>query len=137
MYILSQCCAKNQDKKSEMNFDRFDDNESVDLENSEVDKIGKIIDFDEITKQMNGLQNQIMLLQLRNEEKESEKGWETSFFRMVCICLLTWCTMVVYFKSVIHLQTKDAFINSIVPVIGFSLSSFSLRFLKKLWLRFK
>ncbi len=77
------------------------------------------------------LQKEIEQIQDRNHRVETDKAWETSWTRRLCICILTYLVVVLY--SFIISQTSNIFLSSIVPVIGFTLSTLSLRFIRKIW----
>lgn len=70
-------------------------------------------------------------IEKRNRRVEADKAWETSWIRRVLIALLTYLTIVVFFYAA---SLPKPFINSIVPTIGFLLSTLSLGFFKKIWL---
>ncbi len=67
----------------------------------------------------------------RNKRVELDKKWETSTTRKVCIAILTYVVVIIY--STIISKTSNVFLSSLVPVIGFSLSTLSLKAVRKLW----
>ena len=67
----------------------------------------------------------------RNKKVELDKAWETSFVRRLCICILTYIVVVVY--SIITKNVTNIWISSLVPVIGFTLSTLSLKVVRKMW----
>jgi hypothetical protein len=67
----------------------------------------------------------------RNKRVETDKAWETSWVRRICICILTY--LVVVFYSWIISQISNIWLSSIVPVIGFTLSTLSLKLVRKIW----
>lgn len=77
------------------------------------------------------LQKEIEKIQERNHRVEKDKAWETSWTRRLCICVLTYLVVVLY--SFIISQTSNIFLSSIVPVIGFTLSTLSLKFVRRIW----
>jgi len=62
---------------------------------------------------------------------EQDKAWETSFTRKICICVLTYVIVVLY--SYITRYFDNIFLSSLVPVIGFTLSTLLLKFVRKMW----
>ena len=66
-----------------------------------------------------------------NKKVELDKAWETSFVRRLCICILTYIVVVVY--SIITKNVTNIWISSLVPVIGFTLSTLSLKVVRKMW----
>ena len=69
-------------------------------------------------------------LEARNKRVENDKAWETSWTRRVSIMVLTYLVVVVYLCYVVHI---DPWINAIVPVIGFFLSTLTIALLKTEW----
>ena len=67
----------------------------------------------------------------RNKRVETDKAWETSWVRRICICVLTYLVVVLY--SWIISQISNIWLSSIVPVIGFTLSTLSLKLVRKVW----
>lgn len=67
----------------------------------------------------------------RNKKVELDKKWETSTTRRLCICLLTYIVVVMY--TYVISKVSNIFLSSLVPVIGFTLSTLSLRGIRKLW----
>ena len=77
------------------------------------------------------LENEINTIKERNAKVELDKKWETCWTRRLCICLLTYIIVVIY--SFIIKLYDNIFLSSLVPVIGFTLSTLSLRFIRKIW----
>jgi len=69
----------------------------------------------------------------RNKKVEADKAWETSFTRKFIISLMTYLIIVIF---LIIIKTPYPWITALVPTIGFMLSTLSLNFFKKLWLRY-
>lgn len=77
------------------------------------------------------LNEEIEKIKERNKRVELDKAWETSLTRKICICILTYIVVVIY--SYIVRNYDNIFLSSLVPVIGFSLSTLSLKYVRKLW----
>ena len=77
----------------------------------------------------NELKMEIEKIKERNKKVELDKAWETSFVRRLCICILTYIVVVVY--SIITKNVTNIWISSLVPVIDFTLSTLSLKVVKK------
>ena len=77
------------------------------------------------------LAERVAKLEARNRRVEDDKGWETSLTRRLSIMLLTYVIVVFYLHFVIHI---DPWINALVPVIGFFISTLTVSWLKKHWL---
>lgn len=69
-------------------------------------------------------------LEARNARVETDKAWETSWTRKISIMILTYLVVVSYLRFVVHI---DPWINAVVPVIGFVLSTLTVGLLKKWW----
>jgi len=80
---------------------------------------------------MEELKKELEEIKQRNKRVELDKKWETSYTRKIVICVLTYIVVVVY--SNITSKTNNIFLSSLVPVIGFSLSTLSLRIIRKVW----
>ncbi len=75
--------------------------------------------------------DEIKNIKARNARVELDKKWETSWTRRLCICLLTYVVVVIYSFTI--QQVSNVFLSSLVPVIGFTLSTLSLSFVRKIW----
>ena len=67
----------------------------------------------------------------RNKNVELNKAWETSFTRKICIMILTYIVVILYSLSISKIN--NVFLSSLVPVIGFTLSTLSLKAIRKIW----
>ena len=77
------------------------------------------------------LEDRIKKIEDRNKRVELDKKWETSLTRRLCICLLTYVIVVIY--SYIISKTSNIWLSSLVPVIGFTLSTLSLKGIRMIW----
>ena len=77
------------------------------------------------------LKNEIESIKERNKRVELDKRWETSWTRKICICILTYIVVIIY--SFVVRNYDNIFLSSLVPVIGFTLSTLSLRYIRKTW----
>lgn len=77
------------------------------------------------------LENEIENIKQRNKRVELDKKWETSLTRKLCICILTYIVVIIY--SYMVRNYDNIFLSSLVPVIGFTLSTLSLRYIRKIW----
>jgi len=82
---------------------------------------------------MKNIEKRIEAIEKRNQRVESDKAWETSWARRIIITILTYITIVLFFLVA---QLPNPFVNSIVPTAGFVLSTMSLPFFKRLWIRY-
>lgn len=77
------------------------------------------------------LEKEIEQIKERNKRVELDKAWETSWTRKICIMILTYIVVIIY--SYVIRNFDNIFLSSLVPVIGFTLSTLSLRLVRKLW----
>ena len=80
---------------------------------------------------MKNLEKEIKEIKERNSRVELDKKWETSITRRLCICVLTYIIVVIY--SYIISKTSNIWLSSLVPVIGFTLSTLSLKGIRMVW----
>jgi hypothetical protein len=76
------------------------------------------------------LLERIERLEARNARVEADKGWETSWTRRIAIMILTYIVVAFYLHFVVHIMP---WINALVPVIGFFLSTLTISLLKTHW----
>ena len=77
------------------------------------------------------LEQEVLKIQERNKRVELDKSWETSWLRRICIMILTYIVVIVY--SYLIRKYDNIFLTSLVPVIGFTLSTLSLKAVRKIW----
>ncbi|HLD81749.1 MAG TPA: hypothetical protein VJA22_00905 [Patescibacteria group bacterium] len=78
------------------------------------------------------LKKEIKEIQARNKRVEADKAWEMSWSRKLLILLLTYFVIVIFFLIA---KLGNAFVNAIVPTIGFVFSTLSMPFFKNVWLK--
>ena len=69
----------------------------------------------------------------RNKRVEKDKAWETSFTRRSIIAIMTYLIIVLFLWII---DIKYPWLNALVPTIAFVLSTLSLGFFKKIWLKY-
>ncbi len=77
------------------------------------------------------LEQEIESIKERNKRVELDKNWEICWTRKICICVLTYIVVVIY--SYLIRNNNNIFLSSLVPVIGFTLSTLSLKYVRKFW----
>lgn len=77
------------------------------------------------------LEKEIKKIKERNKRVELDKAWETSWTRRICIMILTYIVVIIY--SYVIKEFDNIFLSSLVPVIGFTLSTLSLKLVRKIW----
>ena len=77
------------------------------------------------------LEERIKKIEDRNTKVELDKKWETCWTRKICIMILTYVVVLIY--SYIVRNYDNILLSSLVPVIGFTLSTLSLKLVRKIW----
>ena len=80
---------------------------------------------------MKDLEKRVVAIAKRNKKVEADKAWETSWTRRICIMILTYIVVITY--SYVIRKSDNIFLSSLVPVIGFTLSTMSLNLVRKIW----
>ena len=78
------------------------------------------------------IEKEIELIKKRNKKVEIDKTWELSLTRKFIIFLFTYIIIVLFFYIA---QLSKPFINALIPSLAFILSTLTMPFFKKLWLR--
>lgn len=76
-------------------------------------------------------EKEITEIKERNKRVETDKAWETSWTRRICIMILTYIVVIIY--SYVIKEYDNILLSSLVPVIGFTLSTLSLKIVRKIW----
>lgn len=79
----------------------------------------------------NDLKKEIEKIKERNKKVEKDKAWETSLLRKISIATLTYIVVVIYFYLTTNFS--NIFLSSLVPVIGFLLSTLSLKLIRNIF----
>lgn len=80
---------------------------------------------------MKELEQRIAKIEKRNKRVETDKAWETSWTRRICIMVLTYLVVVAY--SYIIRECDNILLSSLVPLLGFLLSTLSVKAVRRLW----
>ena len=67
------------------------------------------------------LEERVIEITERNKRVELDKKWETSLTRKICIAVLTYIVVIIY--TSITNKVSNVFLSSLVPVMGFLLST--------------
>lgn len=78
------------------------------------------------------LRERITKLEARNARVEADKAWEGSWTRRLLIMALTYVVIVCYLQFVVHV---NPWINAVVPVTGFFLSTLTISLIKRVWIQ--
>lgn len=79
------------------------------------------------------LEKRILDIEERNKRVELDKKWETCYTRKISIMILTYVVVIIY--SYIVREYDNILLSSLIPVIGFTLSTLSLKLVRKQWER--
>lgn len=77
------------------------------------------------------LEERVNKIEERNKRVELDKSWETSWTRKTLIMILTYIIVIIY--SYLIRKYDNILLTSLVPVIGFTLSTLSLKVIRKIW----
>lgn len=77
------------------------------------------------------LEKQLNEIKKRNQRVELDKKLETSYTRRIFIMFITYFVVVIY--SIMIQKMDSIWLSSLVPVIGFLLSTLSLKMIRKIW----
>lgn len=79
------------------------------------------------------MEERILKIEERNKRVELDKAWETSITRKIAICILTYIVVILF--SIFINRDGNILLNSLVPVIGFFLSTQSLVIIRNIWVK--
>lgn len=77
-------------------------------------------------------EEEINKLKERNRRVEADKAWETSFFRIGLISIITYLVTAWVFYLI---GVNDYLLNPLIPTTGYFLSTQTIPFVKKWWLK--
>ncbi len=75
------------------------------------------------------IQNRLASIEARNARVEADKRWERSFVRRISIAILTYIVICIFLFSI---HASNVYLTALVPVVGFILSTISLRVIRKI-----
>ncbi|MBI5734035.1 MAG: hypothetical protein HY973_03790 [Candidatus Kerfeldbacteria bacterium] len=81
---------------------------------------------------MESIEQRLQTIEERNKRVELDKAWETSWTRRLLLSLFTYLAVSLYFWA---MGISRPWLNAIVPAVGFMISTLTMPFFKKLWLR--
>lgn len=81
----------------------------------------------------NELEQKILNIEERNKRVSADKDWETSYTRRLLLTFFTYLAMGIYLNAV---NISKPWLNAIVPAVAFMLSTLTLPFFKKVWLKY-
>lgn len=78
------------------------------------------------------LEQKIQIIEDRNKSVEADKAWETSSIRRILLTIFTYLAIGTYMWAI---DIQRPWINALVPAIGFMLSTLTMPFFKRMWLK--
>lgn len=81
----------------------------------------------------NDLEQRVKIIEERNRRVEDDKAWETSWSRKIILFALTYLAIGVYMWAI---DIERPWLNAIVPAVAFVISTLTMPFFKKFWLRY-
>lgn len=78
------------------------------------------------------IEEELSTIKQRNQRVEANKAWETSFFRIITVAIITYiiASMVLYFIGI-----ENYLLNALIPATGYLLSTLSLPPIKRWWVK--
>lgn len=81
---------------------------------------------------MENLEQRIQKIEERNKKVETDKAWETSWTRRILLTIFTYLAIGVYLWT---MEIPRPWLNAIVPAVAFMISTLTMPFFKKIWLK--
>lgn len=81
---------------------------------------------------MENVEQRIQKIEERNRGVEADKAWETSWARRALLTVFTYLAIGAYLRAI---EIPRPWLNAIVPAAAFMISTFTMPFFKKVWLR--
>tara|TARA_Y100000310_G_scaffold253790_1_gene260737 strand:+ start:441 stop:695 length:255 start_codon:yes stop_codon:yes gene_type:complete len=78
------------------------------------------------------LKKEVDEIKKRNKLVEADKAWETSWTRRILLIFFTYLAIGIYLQVI---NIPKPWLNAIVPAVAFMLSTLTLPWFKKLWLK--
>lgn len=80
------------------------------------------------------LERRVKIIEERNRKVEGDKAWETSLVRRGLLIGFTYLSVGLYLSAI---GIANAWMNAVVPSVGFWLSTLTLPWVKKWWMKNK
>lgn len=81
---------------------------------------------------MENIEQKIQKIEERNQRVETDKAWEISWMRRVLLMTFTYLAISVYMWAI---DLPRPWLNAVVPAAAFMLSTLTMPFFKKLWIK--
>lgn len=80
---------------------------------------------------MTDLESRVAVIEKRNRAVEQDKAWETSWIRRLLLTGFTYLALGLYLWAI---DIPRPWMNSIVPAVGFMISTLTMPAIKKWWI---
>ncbi|HBV00781.1 MAG TPA: hypothetical protein DEF00_00095 [Candidatus Taylorbacteria bacterium] len=81
---------------------------------------------------MENIEQKIQKIEERNQKVEVDKAWETSWTRRIVLTIFTYLAIGAYMRAI---DIPNPWLNAVVPAVAFMLSTLTMPFFKKVWLK--
>ena len=81
---------------------------------------------------METIEERLNKIEERNKRVELDKAWEISFIRILFVSVITYLIALFALYSI---GASKPYLNALIPVIGFILSTQSIPVIKKYWIK--
>lgn len=78
------------------------------------------------------IEQRLEQIEFRNRRVELDKAWEASWARRIVLAFVTYLVLGLYMWAIV---IPRPWLNSIVPAVGFLISTLSVDWLKKKWMK--
>ena len=82
--------------------------------------------------QQQTIEDRLERIESRNHRVELDKAWESSWVRRIFIAVVTYLVFGLYLRTI---GISRPWLNSIVPALGFLISTVSIVWLKQEWIK--
>lgn len=79
------------------------------------------------------IEKEIAKIRDRNKHVETDKAWETSWTRRALLTIFTYLAIGLYLNAI---KIPDPWLDAVVPAVGFMLSTLTLPFFKRMWIKY-
>lgn len=79
------------------------------------------------------LEKDVEEIKERNLRVEADKQWERSYTRRILLVIFTYLAIGFYLQAI---MVPQPWLNAIVPAVAFMLSTLTLPFFRKFWIKF-
>jgi hypothetical protein len=83
-------------------------------------------------ERIQNLEKEIEIIKSRNLKVEADKAWEISWARRLLISISTYIVAGIWLVTI---QDSFPWLKAFVPAVGYLLSTLSLPFIKKWWIK--